>query len=57
MSDIIGQKIVGVRKMTEREREWEGWNDDPQPTFALELENGVVLYPSKIGRASCRERV
>ena len=46
MSDVIRQKIVGVRKMTEREREWEGWENDPSPTFALELENGVVLYPS-----------
>ena len=46
MSDIIGQKIVGVRKMTEREREGEGWSDDPQPTFALVLENGTLLYPS-----------
>ena len=46
-SQIVGQKIVWVRRMTEQEREWEGWGDDPQPTFALELENGIVLYPSR----------
>ena len=47
MSDIIGQKIVSVRKMTERERGWEGWENDPSPVFALVLENGTLLYPSR----------
>jgi hypothetical protein len=44
--NLIGQEIVGVRKMTERERDWEGWGDDPHPTIALVLSNGTILYPS-----------
>lgn len=44
---LVGQKIVWVRRMTDEEREREGWDDDPQPTFALELDSGTVLYPSR----------
>ena len=46
MSDIVGQKIVDVRKMTKQERKWEGWENDPFPIYALVLENGTLLYPS-----------
>ena len=46
-SQLVGQKIVCVRRMTNEEREVEGWGDDPQPTFALELDSGTVLYPSR----------
>lgn len=41
---IIGQKIKSIRLMNQDEVDYEGWN---RPTVVLELENGVLLYPSR----------
>lgn len=46
--EIIGQKIKAIRKLTDAELEENGWDDDNfNPIYALELENGVVIYPSR----------
>jgi len=45
---VIGQEIVEIRRMTRKELESEGWNDDNFRTnTALVLKNGVVLYASR----------
>lgn len=44
MKEIIGAKIINVRPMTQDEKELEGWEDQ---TVAIELDNGIVLYPSQ----------
>ena len=43
MGNVIGQKIVKIRPMTNREKENEGWY---RGTTVLELDNGVLLYAS-----------
>jgi hypothetical protein len=43
MDNIVGQKIVKVRPMTDKERDKEGWC---RGTTVLELSNGVLLYAS-----------
>ena len=41
---IVGQRIVKVRPMTEEEKRHEGWSHD---TVVIELNNGILLYPSR----------
>lgn len=43
MKNIVGQKIVKIRPMTDEEMENEGWS---RGTVVIELSNGVLLYPS-----------
>jgi hypothetical protein len=44
---IEGQRIVGIRKMTNEELEREGWQSRVgQPTAVLELESGTIIYPA-----------
>jgi hypothetical protein len=43
---VENQKIVSVRKMTDKELEKEGWSKRKRPVV-LELEDGTILYPSK----------
>lgn len=46
--DLIGIKIKTVRPMTKREHDFEGWDVDPHHRpYVIELENGVLLYPSQ----------
>jgi hypothetical protein len=46
--DIIGIKIKNIRPMTKREHNFEGWEKDPNHRpYVIELENGVILYPSR----------
>jgi len=47
MPDVVGQKIVNIRAMTDEEVESEGWQTNGMSCITvLELENGDVLYPS-----------
>jgi len=46
MDKIIGHKIIKLRTMTDAEAKREGWEDDRERPAVLELENGVLLYPS-----------
>jgi hypothetical protein len=41
--EIAGVKIKDVRPLTTKEMEREGWD---KPCMVIELENGVLLYPS-----------
>lgn len=41
---LVGQKIVGVRYMTHKEREALGWT---AKCLVIELESGVQFYPSR----------
>ena len=43
MENVVGQKIVKVRPMTNEEKDYEGWY---RGTIIIELDNGVLLYPS-----------
>jgi hypothetical protein len=43
--EIIGQKIIDVRPMTEEELDHEGWDD--RNVTVIVLEDGTLLYPSK----------
>ena len=45
MSVIIGAKIVKVRSMTAKEMKDECW--EGRPATAIELDNGIILYPSR----------
>ena len=44
---IIGSKIVGMRKMTKKEAEVEGWEDDRDDCIVLVLDNGIKMYASQ----------
>jgi len=47
-SPYVGQKIKAIRPMTEDELRKEGWLDLNYPApSAIELSNGIVLYPSQ----------
>jgi hypothetical protein len=39
---IIGQKITGTRKLTKKELEENGWEEDS--AIAIQLENGVEIW-------------
>lgn len=43
MDNIIGHKVVQIRKMTQAEQDKEGWNSS---TIVIVLSNGVRLYAS-----------
>jgi len=50
MSDIIGRKIVNVRRMTLAEAKKEGWDDSAFPhrvAPVLVLDDGSKIYPSE----------
>ena len=44
IKSIIGQKIISVRKATNAEKNANHWDED---FTAIELENGIKLYPSR----------
>ena len=43
---LVGLRIVGVRAMTDQEREDEGWEGSPHHATVLVLSDGTILYPS-----------
>lgn len=47
--EIKGQKIIEVRKMTQKEMDVEGWDDELSRNLAvvLVLKNGVRIYASQ----------
>lgn len=45
--NIIGKKIINIRPMTRLEIEEQYWQHDSESAFAVVLENGVVLFPSR----------
>lgn len=45
--NIIGKKIIDIRPMTEKEIEEQYWQHDSENAFAIVLENGTVLFPSR----------
>lgn len=48
MSDgVVGEKIVGLRKMTKAEMRREGWEGTNEIPMVIVLENGSLLYPSR----------
>lgn len=49
MAGIAGQRVESYRQMTEEELEAEGWDEylSHTPPNVFELENGVLLYPSR----------
>jgi hypothetical protein len=44
--NLIGVKIKDVRLMDEGEMNFEGWEFFKDAPYIIELENGVLLYPS-----------
>lgn len=46
LNELIGKKIVRIRPMTNKEREEEGWHNDNSATSVIELEGGILIYPS-----------
>jgi len=47
MAGVEGRKIVSVRSMTKEELDREYWDENRVGTIAIELDNGVVLFPSR----------
>lgn len=43
--NLVGRRIVGVRRQTERERTEEGWYEPA--LLVLELDDGSILYPAR----------
>ena len=43
MDNLIGKKIVGIREMTKRETENEGWEFG---ATTIVLNDGTMIYPS-----------
>jgi len=43
-TDIIGQKVIAVRPMTDAEKQKEGWYEG---ATVIVFESGVCLYPSQ----------
>lgn len=41
---IVGARIAKIRTMTREEMKINGWSPSISPAFAIELDNGVVLY-------------
>ena len=46
LKDLIGQKLVRIRPITQEELEAEGW-DYAGATCVLEFEDGTIIYPSQ----------
>ncbi len=46
LNELIGKKIVRLRPMTKNEREDEGWENHHSATSVIELEGGILIYPS-----------
>jgi len=54
LRELIGQKIVKIRPITQKEREQEGgWDNFDSATSVIELENGVLIYPSSDDEGNC----
>jgi len=51
---IVGQRIIGLRELTDAELEEEGWSRGfgDGPATVLELDNGSVLYPVRDGEGN-----
>jgi len=51
---IVGQRIIGLRELTDKELEEEGWERDAVdgPATVLELDNGSILYPMRDGEGN-----
>ena len=47
MSNVVGQKIIKLRPMTDEEMEAEGWEGHGSKPSVIVLENGTKLYPSR----------
>lgn len=45
-ASLIGRKITNIRPITKKERELEGWENWHSATAVIELDNGIILYPS-----------
>jgi hypothetical protein len=45
MPSIIGLRIIGLRPLTPKEMEQQGWYGEH--AVALVLENGLLIYPSR----------
>jgi len=45
--NIIGKKIIDIRPMTTKEIKNQYWEHDSENAFALVLEGGTVLFPSR----------
>jgi hypothetical protein len=46
-NNLIGRKIVEIRKMNEAEMEKEGWEDTHGTAYVLVLDNGSKIYASQ----------
>ena len=44
--NLIGRKIVNIRKMTKKEKQVEYWEDHNHPIYVIVLDGGIKLYPS-----------
>jgi hypothetical protein len=56
--EIVGQRIVDVRALSDYEADLEGWDLDGRQVAVLVLENGMRLYPAtydtRVQCPSCR---
>jgi hypothetical protein len=48
---IVGKKIKKIRKMTQSELDFHGWEDRGH-TFAIVLEDNTLIYPSQDGEGN-----
>jgi hypothetical protein len=46
MDEMVGVKIKNIRRMTQKEADEEGWDIVNQVAPVIELENGIIIYPS-----------
>jgi hypothetical protein len=46
---LVGASVSNVRKMSAKELEVHGWDDNRgfNPVYVIELDNGISLYPSR----------
>ncbi len=44
--DLIGKKVKGIRPLTKKELEYEGW-DDNQYVPCIEFDDGTIVFPSQ----------
>ena len=44
--ELVGAKIIATRAMTAAEKAAEGWEDWHGSAIVLELDNGLIIYPS-----------
>ncbi len=49
---MIGRTIKNVRRMTDEEKEREGWDSPRQNIAVIELDDGSTLYASRDGEGN-----